>query len=283
MNPTAVAVKAGLRRGLIELRQTMTTGMDLFAQFFWPVLTLVALYFMRDGKYEGSGFGLGALALPGVLGMTLAFTGTLGIAQYLALEREDGTLLRAKATPNGMVGYLVGKITLSSALTLIQVVALLAFGAAVVGGVHLDSAGAWATLIGVMVLGLLATLPLGAVVGSVFESPRSIGFISFPIMGLVAISGIFYPITALPGWLQAVGQVFPIYWLGLGMRSALLPDDAVAVELGQSWRVWETLAVLGVWTVAGLLLAPIVLRRMARRESGSRVAARREKAMQRAY
>jgi ABC-2 type transport system permease protein len=34
-----------------------------------------------------------------------------------------------------------------------------------------------------------------------------------------------------------------------------------------------------VWTVAGLVLAPIVLRRMARRESGSAVAARRERAM----
>jgi ABC-2 type transport system permease protein len=33
--------------------------------------------------------------------------------------------------------------------------------------------------------------------------------------------------------------------------------------------------------VLGLLLAPAVLRRMARRESGSQVAARREKAMQR--
>ena len=47
-----------------------------------------------------------------------------------------------------------------------------------------------------------------------------------PMMGLIAISGIFYPITALPGWLQWIAQVFPVYWLGLGMRSALLPDAA---------------------------------------------------------
>jgi len=59
--------------------------------------------------------------------------------------------------------------------------------------------------------------------------------------------------------------------------------DAVAIELGHSWRHLETIAVLGVWAVAGLLLAPVVLRRMARRESGSSVAARREKAIQRAY
>ena len=102
-----------------------------------------------------------------------------------------------------------------------------------------------------------------------------------PLMGLIATSGIFYPITNFPTWLQWVGQAFPVYWLGLGMRSALLPDEMAAVEFGQSWRHLETLGVLGAWAVAGLILAPIVLRRMARRESGSSVAARREKALQR--
>jgi ABC-2 type transport system permease protein len=119
------------------------------------------------------------------------------------------------------------------------------------------------------------------VLGSVFTSARSQGLLTLPILGVIAISGIFYPITSLPGWLQGVGQVFPIYWLGLGMRSALLPGSAAGVEIGESWRHLETVGVLSAWAVAGLLLAPIVLRRMARRESGSTVAGRREKALQR--
>ncbi len=97
--------------------------------------------------------------------------------------------------------------------------------------------------------------------------------------GLAAISGIFYPITHLPVFLQWIGQVFPMYWLGLGMRSALLPNAMAAVEVGHSWRHLATFGVLSAWAVAGLVLAPVVLRRMARRESGSSVAARREKAM----
>jgi ABC-2 type transport system permease protein len=80
---------------------------------------------------------------------------------------------------------------------------------------------------------------------------------------------------------QWLAQVFPVYWLGLGMRSALLPDSAVTVEIGDSWRHLETVGMLGAWAVLGLLVAPIVLRRMARRESGSSVAERREKALQR--
>ncbi|MBF6328955.1 ABC transporter permease [Nocardia transvalensis] len=283
MTPLTTATRAGVVRGLIETRQMLTNGMDLFSQYFWPILVLVALYFMRDGHFQETGIGLGSLALPGVLGMLVASSGLLGISQFLAVDREDGTLLRAKATPHGMAGYLVGKIVTVTSTVLLQVLLVLILGQLIVGGLDLGRPTAWLTLIWVFALGMLATLPMGAVFGSLFENPRTIGFVSFPIMGLIAISGIFYPITSLPGWVQGIAQVFPIYWLGLGMRSALLPADAAVVELGQSWRHWETLGVLAAWTVVGLLIAPIVLRRMARRESGSRVAARREKAMQRAY
>jgi ABC-2 type transport system permease protein len=139
----------------------------------------------------------------------------------------------------------------------------------------------WFTFVWVLVLGLVATLPIGAVVGSLFENPRNAGIVMLPMMGLAAISGIFYPISAMPEWLQGVAQVFPVYWLGLGMRSAMLPDSLSVAEIGESWRHLETLGVLGAWAVVGLLVAPMVMRRMARRESGSNVAARRERALQR--
>ena len=157
-----------------------------------------------------------------------------------------GTLLRAKATPHGMTGYLIGKVVMVSGTILISVAVSLISGAFLFTGLTVGSAGAW------------LTLASGA---------------------LIAISGIFYPITHLPHWLQWIGQVFPFYWLGLGMRSALLPASLASVEIGHSWRHLATFGMLGAWAVIGLLLAPVVLRRMARRESGSSVAARREKAM----
>ncbi|MEV5839382.1 ABC transporter permease [Nocardia sp. NPDC052112] len=283
MNPIEAAVRAGTRRGLIELRQSLTNVQDLWGMLFWPVAMVIVLFFMRDATFEASGIALGSLALPSILGMLVAFNGMFGIAQMLTLEREDGTLLRAKATPNGMVGYLIGKIVTTAGWVVVPFLIILIPGLFLVDGTAMDSIGSWLGLLGVVALGLLATMPVGAVLGSMFSNPRNIGFVSLPIMGVVAISGIFYPITSMPGWLQGVAQVFPVYWLGLGMRSAMLPGDAVAIELGHSWRHLETIAVLGAWAVAGLLLAPIVLRRMARRESGSNVAARREKAIQRAY
>jgi len=276
-----VAVRAGVRRGLIELRQVFTTGQDLFGQLFWPVVMLVVLFFMRDTTLEPSGLLLATMVLPSIVGMNLALSGLLMMAQLLAVEREDGTLLRAKATPNGMIGYLVGKLVTVAGSLLVGAVIVLVPGLFIVDGLALDSVGSWLALLGIMLLGMAATLPIGAIFGSLFPNARSLGFVSLALMLLTAISGVFYPITALPDWLQWLAQVFPIYWLGLGTRAALLPDGAVVGELGESWRHLETVGVLGAWAALGLVLAPVVLRRMARRESGSSVAARRDKAMQR--
>ncbi|MFG2059514.1 ABC transporter permease [Micromonospora sp. NPDC048930] len=281
MNPTVTAVRAGLQRGVIELRNTFTNGQDLWNYFFPTAALLVTMFFMRGSTVPGTSFSLGARTLPSALGMGLAFGGMLVLASQLVIEREDGTLLRAKATPNGMLGYLIGKITLMSTVALVSMLLQLVPALFYLDGLRVTSASAWLTLLWVAVLGLVATLPMGAVLGSLIENPRNLGLVMLPNMGLIALSGIFYPINGYPGWLQAVAQVFPIYWLGLGMRSALLPDSMAAVELGGSWRHLETLGVLGAWAVLGLVLAPVVLRRMARRESGSRVAARRERAMQR--
>jgi ABC-2 type transport system permease protein len=263
MNPRTAAVKAGWRRGVIELRQSFTNGAELFSHFLWPVLMLIALFFLRDKVFGSSGFALGALALPSMLGMNAAM-GMISMSQQLTVDREDGTLLRAKAIPNGMLGYLVSKVVSVAGGLLADLAILLIPG-----------------LFWVLLLGLLATLPIGAILGSVFTSARSQGLIQLPVLGLIAISGIFYPVTALPTWLEWIAQLTPIYWLGLGMRSALLPDQAVQVEIGESWRHLETIGMLGVWAVVGLAVAPVVLRRMARRESGSSVAGRREKALQR--
>ncbi|MEH1123884.1 ABC transporter permease [Micromonospora sp. CPCC 206061] len=281
MTPTLAATRAGLARGWIELRQTFTNAQDLWNYIFPTVILLAVMFFMRGSTVPGTSFSLGSRTLPSALGMSVAFGGLMTMAMSLSIDREDGTLLRAKATPNGMVGYLVGKIVLVSGMTVFSIVLYLVSGAGLVGGLALGDPSGWLTLIWVLVLGMLATMPIGAIFGSLMSNPRNLGMIMLPVMGLIATSGIFYPITNFPTWLQGIAQVFPIYWLGLGMRSALLPHDLAAVEFDHSWRHLETAGVLGVWAVAGLILAPIVLRRMARRESGSSVAARREKAMQR--
>ncbi|MDA3627392.1 ABC transporter permease [Saccharopolyspora sp. WRP15-2] len=274
----ANVVRLGLQRGWIEFRQTLANRQDLMSYLLPTLVLLVVLFNQRDSELNG--VSVGASSVPGVLGMTIAFGGLVSMGQLMVTEREDGTLLRAKAVPHGMMGYLIGKIVLVSGMTLVSMAILLIPSLVMFEGFELGF-GSWAGVLGVTVLGLVATIPLGATFGSLLNSPTSMALILLPMIGLIVISGIFFPITVFPEWVQWIAQVFPMYWLGLGMRSALLPDAAVTAEIGESWRHLETVGVLGLWAVVGLVVAPVVLRRMARRESGSSVAARREKAMQR--
>lgn len=270
-------LRSGLVGGLIELRQAFS-GAALAGQLLWPGGTLVALFLLRHRELAGSSFTVGALMMPGTLGMFVAF-GMMLMVQYLPADREDGSLLRARATPGGIGGYLTGKLVTSSLSVLVYLVMIGVPGAFITGVPRLADVS-WTRLAWVLILGLAATQLLGAALGALVPSPRGAGYVALPLLGLTAVSGIFYPITAMPGWLQQAAQAFPVYWLGLGMRSALLPSAAADVEIAGSWRTAQTAAVLGAWVLAGLVVAPLVLRRMAMRESGSRVARRRERARQ---
>ncbi len=277
MSPGTAAIGAGLQRGWIEIRHTLTNTSELLG-WIWPsIVALAVLYAFSGNTVPGTTLSVGAYAVPGLLGMNVVMTGMLGLAASLTIEREDGTLLRMKATPNGTLGYLVGKVVGQAGMTVAVLLLVLAPAALLFDGLDLGRASSPITLAWVVVLGLLATLPLGAIVGSLFASPQSLGLVTLLFTGLVGISGAFYPITALPIWLQWIGQAFPIYWLGLGMRAALLPDAMAAAEIGASWRPLETVAMLGAWAIVGFAVAPIVLRRMARREGGSRVATTSER------
>ena len=282
MNAMTHAVRTGVGRGLTESRQSLTSREDIGWYVVTGLILLGVLLLQRGGEVEGTTLSLATLSLPGILGMQLVLGGVVGTGSALVIHREDGTLLRAKAVPHGMVGYLTGLVLSSSLGTIVSIVILLVPGLFLLDGLTEAGVSGWVTLVWVFALGFLATLPWGAMMGSLFTNPQAawgLGFLS--IGGLVAISGIFYPIQALWGWVQGVAQIFPVYWLGLGMRSALLPESAAAVEIGGSWRTPEMVGVLGAWAIVGFVLAPVVLRRMARLESGGAVEARRQKAMQR--
>ncbi|WP_406673820.1 hypothetical protein WBK31_35175 [Nonomuraea sp. N2-4H] len=126
------------------------------------------------------------------------------------------------------------------------------------------------TLCWVLPLGIVAMLPIGVILGVVVRHPRQLSFVSLLLMGMTAISGIFYPLALQAPYLRLTGQLFPLYWLGLGMRSAMLPAELAATEIGGSWRPVETAAVLGLWAAAATALALLALRRMSHRAAGSR-------------
>ena len=281
MNPKTQAIKTGLGRGWHEFELSLRSPQDQGFYIFMALVTLGYLWLNRSNELEGTTMLLPTFAMPSILGALIAFGLVIGPGYTLAMEREDGTLLRAKSTPHGVTGYVSGQVVFNAMGIIPMFIVILVPGMFLFDDLMQNGAAGWATVALVTVLGLLATLPIGIILGSLVPSVQKMGTWGFfPIMALTAISGIFFPIQTLWGWVQVVAQTFPIYWLGLGMRSAFLPDSATVLEIGDSWRTPQTLIILSLWSVAGLLIAPRVLGRMARRQSGSQVEAARHEAAQ---
>jgi len=222
------------------------------------------------------------LALPGVLAAMVVFGAVVGPAFTLVLEREDGTLLRAKSAPFGLDAYVAGQVLFQFLGVLPMLILLLVPPAFFLEGLAPQGAVGWVVAVVLVVLGTLAMLPLGFVVGSLARKAVHVSTgAMMPIMGLAAISGIFSPITVLWGWLQVVAQVFPMYWLGHALRWVFLPPEAAALELGGRWNLLGAFVVIALWGAVGLALTPRILGRMAQRESGSAVEARKVERLQR--
>jgi ABC-2 type transport system permease protein len=281
MSPTINAVRLGVARGWVEFQIYYLKDLQSLVGMVIIALVLVGvLWFERATSIEGVSLAL--LTLPGLLAMLIANEGFSDVARFLSAHREDGTLLRAKAIPQGMLGYVIARVVVTLLATIFNLVLVLVLSLFVVPELANIDGVRLLTLVWVVVLGLLATAPMGAIIGSLVKSSGAgFGLTFFPLVALLAISGIFYPIRTLPAWVQWIAQVFPVYWLGLGLRSVFSPEPAAALEIGGSFRPLATFLVLTAWAIVGLLLAPPVLRRMARRTSGSEMEAGKQRSMRR--
>jgi ABC-2 type transport system permease protein len=274
-------MRLGFRRGWLEFKQSLRSTQDIGWYVFMSLAVLGYLYLRRDSEVEGSDLLVPVVSMPSILAALIAFGVVVGPAYTLAMQREDGTLLRLKAVPNGLPGYVVAQILTPGLGAFVQLPLILVPALFLFDGLMSNGAAGWAALIGFTTLGLLAMLPIGMIIGALVPSTQKVGtWGMLPVMALAGISGIFYPIQALWGWVQVVAQMFPMYWVGLGLRSAFLPDDAAALEVTGSWRTMETILVLGGWAAVTIALLPLVLGRMARRTSGSQVEAARDQALQ---
>lgn len=281
MNANANAVRAGVRRGLIEFGISLRTPSEAFFMVIGVAAVVAVLWFNR-GEELAPGVPTVAFIVPSILTIQLAFVACYGLATVLVTEREDGTLIRARSLPTGLRAYSTALTTKTMAELVATVGVTLVIVAVMLGPVlGLDLADV-ALVLGMFVLGTIALTTFGMVIGSAFRNPRSVSGWGFLILGaLIFAAGLVVPLANLPVWVQLIGQATPLYWIGHGMREAFLPLEMAAIEIGGSWRPGLAFAIVGAWAVAGLVLAPTVLRRVARRETGSLLEARRDAALQR--
>ncbi|GAA3867483.1 ABC transporter permease [Streptomyces sedi] len=270
--------RAGLLRGGVELRHLLRNPKELSGHLTNVVVALLLVGYI-GGEVADTATPMSHLVLAGFAAYLLFQIGLVNLPQMLVAEREEGTLLRLRATPGGIPAYLVAKCLLVVTVAVGTLGLLLVAAAVVAEGPLPRGVEGWLTLLWVSTLGLLAVVPLGAAIGAVLPNPReALALIVLPTMGLLVTSGAVFPITSLPAVVQQVASVFPLKWMAQGLRAALLPDAARVAEPAGSWELPMVAMVLTAWAILGFLLAIPLLRRAARRESGSRLSARWHKA-----
>jgi ABC-2 type transport system permease protein len=114
------------------------------------------------------------------------------------------------------------------------------------------------------VLMVLATAAWAAVAIAFTALPKSAQSAStlavLPVLLLSFTSGVYFPFSQLPDWLQSISNFFPLRWTASAFRSIFLPANFEAVEPGGTYNLGLTFLVLGVWVVAGAVLARLAFK-----------------------
>lgn len=253
MDTATVPAHAPLRAYLLEARYEFLRLLRT-PSFALPTLLFPALFYLLFGVLMGAHRGgdtaaryfLASYGVFGVMGVAL-----FGFGVSVALDREQGLLAFKRALPMPPAAYLLAKMAMAMIFaTLVSLLlASLAIGLA---GVSLAPVQ-WALWLLVNVLGVLPFAAIGLWLGSVIGAQGAPAVINLVYLPMAFLSGLWVPLSMLPGALSSLAPVWPAYHLA---RIAL---RVVAGDGDQPLAV--PVAVLAIVTVVFALLA---WRRLAR-------------------
>jgi ABC-2 type transport system permease protein len=153
------------------------------------------------------------------------------ISLVITWERWEGTIEHTLMAPVPRVPHLVGTAVFgvlhaTVRTSLIMLLSLPFFD------VRLDGAS-WVTAACVLAVGSASLIGLGILAGILpMLYPERGEQMSFMVQAFVLlVSGVYYSVDTLPGWLQAVGDVSPATYLLQGVRSAII-DGASIGDVG---------------------------------------------------
>jgi ABC-2 type transport system permease protein len=180
--------------------------------------------------------------LPGMLALAVMATGLANLGIATAYERGDGVLKRLGATPLPRASLVVAKL-LSVVILEAAQVAILVGLAVVAYGWRPQGAPALALL--ALLLGTAAFAGLGLLMAGTLRPEATLAGANGLFLLLLLLGGLFLPLSALPGWMAAIGHLLPAAALADTLRGALAqPADipAGAATLLLLWAFGAPLA-----------------------------------------
>jgi ABC-2 type transport system permease protein len=219
---------------------------NLYRRYWlWEVVWLVyAVVAVLSVGYLASGLGtIGALGSTSRLaGAQLYLLVGALLWQYLSMvffetafaivwERWEGTIEQTFMAPVRRVTHLLGCASFALAYALLRTAIILAL---LLLAFHLDLAHAdFGGAVLVLAAATLPVLGLGILTAILpLLYPEKGEQMAFAVQGvLLLVSGVYYPLSVLPGWLQAVGWLSPLTYILEGIRASLLEHRTAAAQL----------------------------------------------------
>jgi ABC-2 type transport system permease protein len=166
----------------------------------------------------GVGFGFVDFIVPGIVAMTAMF-GTTFQALSFVWERTLGTLDRIRSTPVGAGSIILGKIIAGSLIGIAQAIVVLTFSHFVFGAV-VRNVG---VLILIVFLVAFIFTGIGVTVSALVDEPRAAMMVNQMInWPMVLLSGVFYPVEALPDALRPIASLLPLTYAIEALRAVVI-------------------------------------------------------------
>ena len=242
-------------RAALELRTFFRRREAVVFTFALPVILLIIFGSIFHGNVAGTDVSFRQYFTAGIIASGIMSVTFVNLGVSIAMERDDGTLKRLAGTPMPKAAYFAGKALSGLVISVLEVVILLAIGVGLYGLSLPDTAQRWLTFGWVFLLGVASCTMLGIAASSIPRSGRSAAAVlNLPYLVLQFISGVYFPFSSLPKWMQTVAAIFPLKWMCQGLRSVFLPDSLLVAEPAHSWELGKVALVLVAWIVGSLIL-----------------------------
>jgi ABC-2 type transport system permease protein len=208
--------------------------------FAGPFLVIPIAMYLFFGMLGGSGPSTRAASMPpgpflftGFLVMGIMGPPLFGFGMNIALEREQGLLQLKRAQPMPKGAYLLAKLLMS-----IVFAAFIGIELAIAAAVMSRAPVTAAQLTSAVVVGMLGTLPFGAIglfIGARVSGRAAPAFVNLVYIPLMYLSGLFFPIPQGIRWIALFSPAFHLNQLALhvaGTPSILGPAINVAALAG---------------------------------------------------
>lgn len=172
------------------------------------------------------------------------------LSETVSWERWEGTIEYTFMSPSSRVTHLLGMGLYAVVYGIAQTILTLGV-CAMFFELDLSVANYWGALL-VLVVCSVSLVGFGIVAAVLpLLSPEKGQQVSYIISSLLLlVSGVYYDVSVLPNWMQAIATVSPVTYALEGGRAALL-EGAGAAELWESIRVLLVMGVvfvpLGIW------------------------------------